>query len=161
MEINQSNYSEFTMDEVIQYCEDNQICPMDWKLKALPICQEGLDPKECWGCWEKALSSRPTTTPLALFESHAVTVLKDLSIQERRYKEIGESRDKLKEQLKDLMEAYGIKKFDNDDMSISYVNARKGTRFDTTRFKKENPDLYAQYLKEVETAASVRFKVNG
>ena len=154
------NYTQYTMCEIVEFCEKHQLCPSDWKLHPLPICKEGLDPTECGDCWKQALSKAGNVSPLALFESHALTVLNDLAIQEKRYKEIGESRAKLKEQLQDLMEAYCINKFENDEMSVSYVKARVGQRFDTTRFKKEHPDLYNQYLKETETAASVRFKVS-
>lgn len=160
MNVTMDNYKKFTTDEVLGFVNANQLCPTDWDLIPFPICKEGLDAEECCKCWKRALSKISDVTPLALFERHSVTVLKDLAIQERRYKEIGDSRNKLKEQLVDLMEAYGINKFDNDEMSISYVKARTGSRFDTTRFKKEHPDLYNQYLKETETAASVRFKVN-
>lgn len=158
MSINKSNYTEYTTEEIVEFAHSQQLCPLDWGLPVLPICQEGLDPNECKSCWKKALGTKTTTSPLALFENNAVTVLKDLSIIEKRYKDLTSSRDDLKVKLMALMEQYGITKFDNDDLSITYVAARNGTKFDTTKFKKDHPDLYEQYLKPSSTKTSVRFK---
>ena len=160
MGINKANYSEYTTDEIIEFADSKAICPFDWGLPVLPVCKEGEDSEEC-NRWKAAIGSMSNTTPLALFESNALTVLKDLAIQEKRYKELATSRDELKTTLLGLMEQYGITKFDNDNISIAYVKERTGTKFDTTRFKKDHPELYKQYLTETHTKASIRFNTNG
>lgn len=161
MGINKANYSEYTTDEIIEFADSKAICPFDWGLPVLPVCKEGEDSEECNRCWKAAIGPMSNPTPLALFESNALTVLKDLAIQEKRYKELATSRDELKTTLLGLMEQYGITKFDNDNISIAYVKERTGTKFDTTRFKKDHPELYKQYLTETHTKASIRFKTNG
>jgi len=71
-------------------------------------------------------------------------------------------RDKdqqMRQAIKDAMANTGIKKFDNEFLSITYVapTTRKG--FDSTRFKKEQPDIYSKYEKLSDVSASVRITV--
>ena len=54
------------------------------------------------------------------------------------------------------MEEQGVKSFENDKIKITYVApvTRKG--IDTTRLKKEHPEIAEEYQKETTTKASVR-----
>ena len=72
------------------------------------------------------------------------------------YKDIYE---KFKQEALDAMLKYGVKSFDAGKVKMTLVPGGKSMRFDSTRFKKEQPDLYAQYLKESQTKASVRVTV--
>lgn len=58
--------------------------------------------------------------------------------------------------LADIFTKYGVKSFENEDVKITLLPASTAERFDAQRFKEEHPDLYIQYLKEVETKQSVR-----
>lgn len=80
------------------------------------------------------------------------------------------SIDNLKEQIKGLqsvvddfnetliktMEEKGVKKFDNDQLSITYVAPFEKETIDSAKLKKEQPELVKQYLKKSITKASVR-----
>ena len=72
------------------------------------------------------------------------------------YKDIYE---KYKQEALDAMLKYGVKSFDSEKVKMTLVPGGKSMRFDSTRFKKEQPDLYAQYLKESETKDSLRLTV--
>ena len=72
------------------------------------------------------------------------------------YKDIYE---KYKQEALDAMLKYGVKSFDSEKVKMTLVPGGKSMRFDSTRFKKEQPDLYAQYLKESETKDSIRVTV--
>ena len=72
------------------------------------------------------------------------------------YKDIYE---KYKQEALDAMLKYGVKSFDSEKVKMTLVPGGKSMRFDSTRFKKEQPDLYAQYLKENETKDSIRVTV--
>lgn len=72
------------------------------------------------------------------------------------YKDIYE---KFKQEALDAMLKYGVKSFDSEKVKMTLVPGGKSMRFDSTRFKKEQPDLYAQYLKESETKDSIRITV--
>lgn len=62
----------------------------------------------------------------------------------------------LKEKLKTVMEAQGVKSFENERLKITYVAAFERETIDSTRLKKELPDIAEQYKKKSKTAASVR-----
>lgn len=72
------------------------------------------------------------------------------------YKDIYEG---YKQDALDAMLKYGVKSFDAGKVKMTLVVGGKSMRFDSTRFKKENPDLYAQYMKESETKDSIRVTV--
>lgn len=72
------------------------------------------------------------------------------------YKDIYEG---YKQEALDAMLKYGVKSFDAGKVKMTLVVGGKSMRFDSTRFKKENPDLYAQYMKESETKDSIRVTV--
>lgn len=73
-------------------------------------------------------------------------------------KKIEKKQEEMYEQIKVQMEQRGIKKFENDFISITYVEPTKRDTFDSKGLKADNPELYAQYLKEIEVKSSVRIK---
>ena len=46
-----------------------------------------------------------------------------------------------------------------DDLVINYVAPTDRIAFDSARFKKENPDMYDEYLKISPVKSSIRIKV--
>ena len=70
---------------------------------------------------------------------------------------------KMEQQLKDLfqeeMETNGIKKYTSPDGTFKATYYEKATtnRFDSTKFKKENEELYNQYLVPSTRKAYVKF----
>lgn len=86
----------------------------------------------------------------------AMTVMahieKDFKETEKRYKE-------LRTLLLASMEAYEIKKFENEDCMVTYVESSDRETFDKKRFRKEHPDMYDEYVDIKPTSPSVRIKV--
>ena len=71
-----------------------------------------------------------------------------------------QARDtELKTAIKEAMEANDVKKFENDFIAITYVAPIDRTIFDSTRFKKEQPEVYDQYTKTSSVKSSIRIKV--
>ena len=68
-------------------------------------------------------------------------------------------RDEKVAELKERMKQLGIKKFENDDISICYTPARFQERLDTKRLKDEAPEVYLEFSKEVEVADSVKITI--
>lgn len=93
----------------------------------------------------------------------------ELAIQEKISVTVGEMQTRLQSlrdqdqqmrlAIKGAMAASGIKKFDNEYISVTYVapTTRKG--FDSTRFKQEQPDIYKQYEKLSDVSSSIRITV--
>lgn len=73
-------------------------------------------------------------------------------------KKIEKKQEEMYEQIKVQMEQRGIKKFENAFISITYIEPTTRATFDSKSLKADNPELYAQYLKESDVKASVRIK---
>lgn len=54
------------------------------------------------------------------------------------------------------MEEKGIKKFDNGEISITYIEPYNKNTVDSKKLKEELPDVYKKYSKESEVKASVK-----
>lgn len=85
--------------------------------------------------------------------SHAIADLqKELNLRKER-------DENLRNELKVAMKANGVKKFENDVLSITYVAETERVSIDTTRLKAEKPELWNEYSKVSKVSDSVRIKV--
>ena len=151
-------FKDFTKEEFLEeYSLDR--CPEDLGLPILPVCSVGEEEEECKRCWEKAIEGIEFKNPVEVFQEHNIQLLDELRIAEEQYKMLKDNRDNLKDNLLKQMEIYGVNKFENDKFSISYVKGSTGTTFDTSKFKKDYPDIFKEYSKPSVRAASIRFKV--
>ena len=80
---------------------------------------------------------------------------------ERQVKELKAKEDALKQRILEEMESNGILKIETDDLVISYVAPTSRESFDSKAFKKNNPDLYDEYITISPVKASVRMKLKG
>ena len=67
--------------------------------------------------------------------------------------------EKYKNEAIEAMLKYGVKSFDAGKVKMTLVPGGKTVRFDSTGFKKDQPELYAQYLKESVTKDSIRVTI--
>ncbi len=65
-------------------------------------------------------------------------------------------RDKLTKGLLALMEEKGVKKWESDSLTLTYIPASTRTAFDAKRFKADQPYTYEAYLHKTQTAPSIR-----
>lgn len=63
----------------------------------------------------------------------------------------------MKEKLLEAMEKYGVTKFDNDIMKITYF--APSTSIDSTRLKKEQPDIAKEYSKTSNKKSYIKIEV--
>lgn len=78
---------------------------------------------------------------------------------ERQIKMLETKRDGLKKRILAEMEANGILSLETDDLTITYIAPTSRESFDSKAFRKDNPDLYDDYVKITNVSASVRMKV--
>jgi hypothetical protein len=78
---------------------------------------------------------------------------------ERQVKAIEIKKKGLMQRILEEMETNGILKIDTDELSITYVAPTSRESFDSKAFRKDNPDLYDEYVKISNVSASVRLKV--
>jgi regulator of replication initiation timing len=86
-------------------------------------------------------------------------ISKALAEFERQAKEIKEKQDALKQRILEEMENNGILKIDTDDLTITYVAPTSRETFDSKKFRKDNPDMYDEYVSISPVKASIRMKV--
>lgn len=68
----------------------------------------------------------------------------------------------LKDEIKSMMANNPdglVKKIDNEQLSITYVPPTFKDKFDEKRFREEHPELYIEYLKEIEVKDSLRITI--
>lgn len=64
----------------------------------------------------------------------------------------------MKEKLRELMEAAGVTKWECDEFTATIGKPSETTTFDSTAFKKANPDLYSQFTKTTTRKGSFTIK---
>jgi phage-related protein, endonuclease of lambda exonuclease family len=62
----------------------------------------------------------------------------------------------LKEQILVLCEKYGIKKWDNDVFSLTYVAPTTSSKVDSALLKKTYPDIAKEVTKQTSVKSSIR-----
>lgn len=78
---------------------------------------------------------------------------------ERQVEEIKAKEDALKQRILEEMEANGIIKIETDALTITYVAPSSREKFDSKKFRKDNPDLYDEYVSISSVKSSIRMKV--
>lgn len=64
--------------------------------------------------------------------------------------------DGFKDTLKRAMIEHNVKAWDTGELKATITPAGIKKTFDSKRFQSDHPELYKQYIKEIETAASIR-----
>jgi hypothetical protein len=118
---------------------------------ACPICH---DPEGC-------PNADIITDELTAFKSAVPETIKKITTLIKLKKQMDEQEKQLKEQLVKAMETYGIKVFENDLIKMTYVAPTTRSTIDSTRLKKEHPDIVAEYSKVSDVSASVRVTLKG
>ena len=89
-------------------------------------------------------------------------MLDELSLILREKKELEAREKELKEKLLEQMQADGTIALDNEFIKVSYVAPQKRKSLDTMAFKKIEPDLYNELMKDYskETVTKAFLKVS-
>jgi hypothetical protein len=130
-------------------CEEKEGCTI--------ICEsvkdhDITDPTEC----EEADGEE---TELDVMNSAVPDVLKaitDITVQKKK---LEEQEKLMKKKLQEAMEQHGVKSFENADVKFVYVEPTTRTTIDSTKLKKELPDIAEKYSKTSPVSASVRITV--
>lgn len=62
----------------------------------------------------------------------------------------------IKDAVLKAMEEHGVKRFENEEVSVTYVPAYSKESIDAKRLREESPETYERYKKQSEVQASVR-----
>lgn len=78
---------------------------------------------------------------------------------ERKMKEIQRVEDEIRRAILEEMQEKKISKIETDDLIISYVAATDRQTFDTKAFRKDQPDLYDEYIKISPVKESIKIRL--
>lgn len=139
-------------------------CKLDGCDRQIVCCNECPDAKGC----EDRCDLDPNvcgdsifveTTDLTMFQSKAIAIMREIAELDRMKKQL-EAKDKVvRQELQEAMDKYGIKKFENDILKITYVEPTTRTSIDSAKLKKELPAIAEKYTKVSQVKGSVRIEV--
>jgi hypothetical protein len=98
-------------------------------------------------------------TSLQVFKNANVEVINAIAQISVAKKQIEEQEKTIKEKLLAAMEAYGITKFENDTIKITYYAPSTTTSIDSTKLKKEQPDIAKEYSKTSNKKSYIKIEV--
>lgn len=101
------------------------------------------------------------TGDLTAFQSAVPETIGKITQLIKLKKQMDDQEKQLKEQLVKAMEAYGVKSFENDLIKMTYVAPTIRSSIDSTRLKKDHPDIVEQYTKTSNVAAFVKVELKG
>ena len=120
-------------------CEKNDVCESENKCS-----MEATSPNSNSGCQMAIIEEDGA---LEIFQNKNIKILENIKSIVQQKKQLEEQEKTLKAELEKAMVEKGVKKFSNDFISISYIEPTTAESFDSTKFKKENPDLAKKYVK--------------
>ena len=88
-------------------------------------------------------------------------VIDKLVFCETQIAEAKKIQDEYKQAILQAMENNGVKKFECDTLSITYVEPTTRDTIDSKTLKVELPEVYNSYCKTSNVKASIRLKVKG
>lgn len=151
---------EMTREEFDRFTELEELCPRDFGFKDFDNnCGGGSDIAECTSCWDKALIGIEFKVAVPGLPKETLPILQKLQDLEVKAKEIETEEKALKEDLLKAMETHGVKKWDNDIMTVTYTAPTTRTSIDSTKLKKELPDIAEKYSKTSNVKSSIRIKL--
>ena len=86
----------------------------------------------------------------------AIKAMTNLLVQQ---KEIERQVSDMRDVLKVAMEHWNIKSFENDDIKITYIAPTERKSIDTTKLKKEHPEIAEAYQKISQVKSTVKIEV--
>lgn len=97
---------------------------------------------------------------LSIIESAVPDVLKAITDITVQMNKLEEQQKLMKQKLMGAMEEFGVKKFENDKVSFTYVAPTTRKTLDKEKLEADHPEInLSDYDKESKVSASVRIKV--
>lgn len=126
-------------------CDTKDTCP--------DVCNEINDYENCEDAFDEEVSLQEFQKAVPVAIEAISSILQEKAQIEAKEKE-------MREQLLEAMKKYGVKSFKNDLINITYKAPSSRTSIDSTKLKKEHPDIAAQYTKTSSVKESVVIKLN-
>lgn len=122
------------------------------------VCKEVCDADPI-DCEESIMDDVSEETGLEVFQQGQEIILKQIANIITTKKSLDEQEKQLKEKLKEAMEFYGVKKFESNHLTITYVAETTTTTIDTSKLKKKYPEIVKECSRETKKSAYVRVSI--
>lgn len=76
-----------------------------------------------------------------------------------RMKKDEETYNAMRENLLNQMELFGIKKIENEELTIEYIAGTESVKLDTKKVREEFPQVYVECTKKSNVKSQVRIKI--
>lgn len=86
----------------------------------------------------------------------AIRIITDITLQKQK---LEEQEKQMRKKLVEAMETFGVKKFENEHISFTYVAPTTRTSIDSTKLKKKYPAIAEECSKTSNVSASVKITV--
>ena len=77
----------------------------------------------------------------------------------KQAKEIKKQQDIMKNEILDAMQKNGVIKIDNEFLKIAFIPEHDAEKFDSKKFKEENPNAYDMHAKISKVKPSIRIRI--
>lgn len=98
-------------------------------------------------------------TEVAIFETQTASIIKEIADIVTQKKVLEEQEKAMKETLKEAMEQYDVKSFDNEVIKVTYVAPTTSLSIDSAKLKKNYPDIAKECSKTSDKSAYVKITV--
>ncbi|MBU5486994.1 hypothetical protein KQI77_02295 [Clostridium sp. MSJ-8] len=149
---------EMTRREFDRFTEDNELCPRHFGLNDTFV-DDKCSITMCKECYDKALVGIKFKESLLVLPEENMPVIEQIQNLEIKAKEIKEKEEELKAILLKAMEDNNIKKWENDVLTISYIAPTIRNSIDSTKLKKDMPEVAEKYTKTSNVKSSIRIKL--
>ena len=111
------------------------------------------------GCENAVFEEETPSQKLVAFQSKAAAIMQTIADISRQKDALDAQDKEMLTHLLAAMEEYGVDKFENDVVSLTYVKPSVRSSVDGKKLLAKFPEAYAACLKESPVKASVRIKV--
>ena len=98
-------------------------------------------------------------TEVVKLDQKVPEVIKAITDIVTQKKQLEEQEKVMREKLQAVMEQCNVKSFENESVKFTYVAATERKSIDSTRLKKEHPEIAEAYQKVSKVKASVKIEV--
>ena len=128
-------------------CENKEHCP--------DVCSDVGILKNSEECEEAIIEGNE----LVAFKSAVLAITQTIANIQKEKEKLDEENQRMRQELEQAMDAYGITSFENDYVKITHVDATTKVSVDSKKLKSELPDIYAKYSKVSDVKGYVKITV--
>ena len=124
-------------------------------------CEDACPTYVCWG--KKVMNEcdeiEIVETDVVALDKKAPEVIKAITDIVIQKKQLEEQEKIMREKLQIVMEQCNVKSFENESVRLTYIAPNERKSVDTTRLKKEHPEIAEKYQKVSQVKAQVKIEV--